>query len=271
MSAAATGRRRALPRDQPQAGQPPALSAPSRAQSPARHRRSGARDAAPASGPDRARSRRASASPTAVRDRIAARVRGGQRLARLSRLRDPGRDEERRSAPGGGAPVRVLPDHARGEPSRRIPMTSVELNRELGAFVLERVPTTRVDLERSEVEIARGGPARRGVRVRSIAGRGRAGCRSAPSGTVAALLSGGIDSPVAAWRMMKRGCRVVFVHFHSVPYLPPTSQAKARALVERLTRLAVRLAALPGAVRRDPARGRARRCRRPPGSWSIGA
>jgi tRNA uracil 4-sulfurtransferase len=55
------------------------------------------------------------------------------------------------------------------------------------------------------------------------------------SGTVAALLSGGIDSPVAAWRMMKRGCRVLFVHFHSVPYLPATSQAKARALAERLT------------------------------------
>src|SRR5437899_12149375 len=35
--------------------------------------------------------------------------------------------------------------------------------------------------------------------------------------------------------MMKRGCRVVFVHFHSVPYLPATSQAKARTLVERLT------------------------------------
>jgi len=52
---------------------------------------------------------------------------------------------------------------------------------------------------------------------------------------VAALLSGGIDSPVAAWRMMKRGCRVLFIHFHSVPYLPATSQAKARALVERLT------------------------------------
>src|SRR4030095_1343721 len=43
------------------------------------------------------------------------------------------------------------------------------------------------------------------------------------------------DSPVAAWRMMKRGCRVLFVHFHSVPYLPPTSQAKARALVGLLT------------------------------------
>jgi len=54
-------------------------------------------------------------------------------------------------------------------------------------------------------------------------------------GTVTALLSGGIDSPVAAWRLMKRGCRVIFVHFHSAPYLPDTSQRKARELVASLT------------------------------------
>jgi len=74
------------------------------------------------------------------------------------------------------------------------------------------------------------------------------------SGTVAGLLSGGIDSPVAAWRMMKRGCRVVFVHFHSVPYLSPTSQAKARALVERLTewQYASRLYLVPfGEIQRE--------------------
>src|SRR6185503_5919846 len=74
------------------------------------------------------------------------------------------------------------------------------------------------------------------------------------SGTVAALLSGGIDSPVAAWRMMKRGCRVLFVHFHSVPYLPATSQAKARALVERLTewQYASRLHLVPfGEIQRE--------------------
>ena len=87
--------------------------------------------------------------------------------------------------------------------------------------------------------------------------RAPAASRWAPSGTVAALLSGGIDSPVAAWRMMKRGCRVVFVHFHSVPYLPATSQAKARALVERLTEWQYDSPLCPGAVRRDPARGRA--------------
>jgi thiamine biosynthesis protein ThiI len=55
------------------------------------------------------------------------------------------------------------------------------------------------------------------------------------AGTVGALISGGIDSPVAAWRMMKRGCRVLFVHFHSVPYLPDASIRKVRELVARLT------------------------------------
>jgi thiamine biosynthesis protein ThiI len=55
------------------------------------------------------------------------------------------------------------------------------------------------------------------------------------SGRVAALLSGGIDSPVAAWRMMRRGCTATFVHFHSYPFLERTSQDKARALAKMLT------------------------------------
>ncbi|MBI1734897.1 MAG: tRNA 4-thiouridine(8) synthase ThiI [Candidatus Rokubacteria bacterium] len=113
------------------------------------------------------------------------------------------------------------------------PMTSVELNRELGALVQARTGA-RVDLHHAEltvhVEVL---PAATFVYADREPGPG--GLPVGASGTVVALLSGGIDSPVAAWRMMKRGCRVVFVHFHSVPYLPPTSQAKARALVERLT------------------------------------
>ncbi len=113
------------------------------------------------------------------------------------------------------------------------PMTSVELNRELGAFVLERV-ASRVDLRHPEVEIhVEVMPAETFIYVDPVPGPG--GLPVGASGTVAALLSGGIDSPVAAWRMMKRGCRVLFVHFHSVPYLPPTSQAKAKALVGLLT------------------------------------
>jgi len=132
------------------------------------------------------------------------------------------------------------------------PLTSVELNRELGAFVLGRAPT-RVDLHHPEltihVEVL---PAETFVYLDRAAGPG--GLPVGASGTVAALLSGGIDSPVAAWRMMKRGCRVGFVHFHSVPYLPPTSQAKARTLVERLTQWQYdsRLAQVPfGEIQRE--------------------
>ena len=113
------------------------------------------------------------------------------------------------------------------------PLTSVELNRDLGTFVVERTGA-RVDLHHAELEIhVEVMPAETFIYVNRVAGPG--GLPVGASGTVAALLSGGIDSPVAAWRMIKRGCRVVFVHFHSVPYLPDVSQHKARALAERLT------------------------------------
>jgi tRNA uracil 4-sulfurtransferase len=56
------------------------------------------------------------------------------------------------------------------------------------------------------------------------------------SGIVLALLSGGIDSPVAAWRMMRRGCRVEFVHFHGAPYQDRSSRDKVLELARLLTR-----------------------------------
>jgi thiamine biosynthesis protein ThiI len=116
---------------------------------------------------------------------------------------------------------------------KTLPLTSLEMNRELGAHVLSR-HAVRVNLEHPELN----------VHVEVLPGQafvygdrrpGPGGLPVGASGTVAALLSGGIDSPVAAWRLMKRGCRVVFVHFHSVPYLPDVSPGKARELVRRLT------------------------------------
>jgi thiamine biosynthesis protein ThiI len=65
--------------------------------------------------------------------------------------------------------------------------------------------------------------------------RGPGGLPTGTAGRVACLLSGGIDSPVAAHRMMKRGCVVTFVHFHSYPILSRASQEKARELVRVLT------------------------------------
>jgi thiamine biosynthesis protein ThiI len=114
------------------------------------------------------------------------------------------------------------------------PMPSDQVNRELGALVLRHF-STRVNLTEPaltvRVELL---PGEAFVFVDRVAGPG--GLPVGVSGRVAALLSGGIDSPVAACRLQKRGCEVEFVHFHSVPYLADTSQRKARALVERLVR-----------------------------------
>jgi thiamine biosynthesis protein ThiI len=132
------------------------------------------------------------------------------------------------------------------------PMTSEAVNRELGAFVLERFPT-RVDLTRPAltvtVELL---PQQALVFVDRVSGPG--GLPVGVSGRVMSLLSGGIDSPVAACRLQKRGCEVEFVHFHSVPYLSSTSQAKVRALVGRLVRhqFAARLWLVPfGEIQRE--------------------
>jgi thiamine biosynthesis protein ThiI len=67
------------------------------------------------------------------------------------------------------------------------------------------------------------------------------------SGRVLALLSGGIDSPVAAWRMMKRGCRVVLAHFHAFPLQDRSTIDKTRELARILTRwqLRTRLLLIP--------------------------
>jgi thiamine biosynthesis protein ThiI len=113
-------------------------------------------------------------------------------------------------------------------------LTSPEINRRLGAAVKEKTGA-RVDLEHPEftvtVEIL---PRDAFFGFDKIAGAG--GLPVGASGRVVSLLSGGIDSPVAAYRMMRRGCRVIFVHFHSAPYQDATSQEKVRRLLGVLTR-----------------------------------
>lgn len=117
---------------------------------------------------------------------------------------------------------------------KTFPLSSPEINRQLGAAVQEK-SGARVDLEHPKftvtVEIL---PHDAFFGFTKIAGAG--GLPVGSSGRVAALISGGIDSPVAAYRLMQRGCRIIFVHFHSVPYQDRTSQEKVRRLVQRLNR-----------------------------------
>ena len=123
-------------------------------------------------------------------------------------------------------------DTQRGD--KTFPLNSPAINRELGAAV-KNASGARVDLTSAELTIAvEILPSAAFFGLGKIPGPG--GLPVGASGRIASLISGGIDSPVAAYRMMKRGCRLTFVHFHSAPYLDRTSQEKVRRLVQRLTR-----------------------------------
>ena len=116
---------------------------------------------------------------------------------------------------------------------KRFHLTSPQMEREIGGRIKE-ARGWRVDLSNPGLTI----------HVEALTDEafyyfgkepGAGGLPAGTSGRVACLLSGGIDSPVAAWRMMRRGCRVIFVHFHSYPILSRASQEKARELVRLLT------------------------------------
>lgn len=112
-------------------------------------------------------------------------------------------------------------------------LTSPEINRELGSFIQaetgKRVDLTGPDL-RIWVEWLHD-------RVLFFFERtpGPGGLPIGVSGKVVGLISGGIDSPVAIYRMMKRGCSVIFVHFHSFPFTNRASERKVMELARELS------------------------------------
>jgi thiamine biosynthesis protein ThiI len=112
------------------------------------------------------------------------------------------------------------------------PLNSVQINEEVGAHI-KQLSGARVDLENAELTLHIEVLAHEAFcYFEKLPGPG--GLPVGVSGRVVCLLSGGIDSPVAAYRMMKRGADPVFVHFHSHPFLSRASQEKARDLVKLL-------------------------------------
>jgi thiamine biosynthesis protein ThiI len=116
---------------------------------------------------------------------------------------------------------------------KRFPMPSPQIEREIGGRI-KTAKGWRVDLENPELVIHVEMLTRDSFYFFGKE-RGAGGLPTGTAGRVACLLSGGIDSPVAAWRMMKRGCAATFIHFHSYPILSRASIDKARQLVKVLT------------------------------------
>ena len=140
------------------------------------------------------------------------------------------RDTERIAEVGMVAFARAQPRTFAVRVRRRdksFPLTSQEMERRVGAALQERtglpVDLSRPDLE-LRVELDVHGAY---VQVRDIVGAG--GLPVGTSGRAVALLSGGIDSPVASLLAMKRGLEVEFLHFSGEPYLDPAATVKAQA------------------------------------------
>ncbi len=117
---------------------------------------------------------------------------------------------------------------------KRYPLTTPEIERRLGSY-LQKKSARRVQLVGPDltcyVQIL-GDEAL--LHFEKL--RGPGGLPVSTSGKVVVLISGGIDSPVAAYKIMKRGCRPLFVHFHSYPHTSLEAQDKVMRLVEHLCR-----------------------------------
>ncbi len=111
---------------------------------------------------------------------------------------------------------------------KRFPLTSPEISAAVGAHLLGATGAS-ADMHtpdlRCNIEIVDEAAY---VYVEKI--RGVGGLPVGASGKVLVMLSGGIDSPVAAWRMMKRGVKALFVHFYSYPYTDRASLEKVEEL-----------------------------------------
>src|SRR5438093_743287 len=117
---------------------------------------------------------------------------------------------------------------------KRLPFTSPQVEREVGGLIKE-AKGWHVDLDHPaftiHIEML---PEYAFYFFGKEPGAG--GMPTGTGGRVACLLSGGIDSPVAAYRMMRRGCSVLLIHFHSYPILSRASQEKVREIATLLTR-----------------------------------
>ena len=118
---------------------------------------------------------------------------------------------------------------------KRFPLTSIQLSQEIGGRLAEAHPTVAVDVHKPDYTVY--------VEVRDLAAYvhgpavpGAGGLPTGVGGRAMCLLSGGIDSPVAAYMMAKRGLEIEAVHFFSYPYTSQLAKDKVIELARLVSR-----------------------------------
>lgn len=118
---------------------------------------------------------------------------------------------------------------------KRFPMTSTELDRYVAEKILPNFERMKIELKKPEMRLSIEVREERAyVFMEKLPGPG--GLPVSTLGRAMCLISGGIDSPVAAYLAMKRGCQVSFITFHSYPYIGEASKKKVLDLVKHLSR-----------------------------------
>lgn len=116
---------------------------------------------------------------------------------------------------------------------KRFPLTSPEICAQVGGHLLNNFSHLKVDVHNPDVTVT--------VEIRDFNAfiranqlHGAGGLPVGTAGRAAILISGGIDSPVAAWTMAKRGLELNAIHFASPPYTSPRAELKVRQLLEKV-------------------------------------
>lgn len=129
---------------------------------------------------------------------------------------------------------------------KKFPLKSPEICRELGGVLLSNFPHLKVDVHNPDIVV--------NVEIRDFSAyvrgeqlQGAGGLPVGTAGTASILISGGIDSPVAAWTMAKRGLRLNAIHFASPPYTSQRAEMKVKTLLSKVARYSgsINLAIVP--------------------------
>ena len=123
---------------------------------------------------------------------------------------------------------------------KKFPLDSMQISREVGGALLRANPHLSVDVHNPDIVVR--------VEIREkaayIHGETKPGAGGIPVGTggrAAVLISGGLDSPVAAWMMAKRGVELTAIHFASPPYTSERAHEKVVALLKKVGEYAGRI------------------------------
>ena len=122
---------------------------------------------------------------------------------------------------------------------KKFPLTSPEISREVGAHVLRNYPHISVDVHNPDLVICV--EIREDAYVRGNQIKGIGGLPVGTAGKAAVLMSGGIDSPVAAYMMAKRGLQLTAIHFAAPPYTSVKAEMKVRDLVKKVSEYSGRI------------------------------